>query len=495
MNVTAASVSTSAPQKGFFGHPRGLSTLFFTEMWERFSYYGMKAILFFYMSYELTRGGLGIESGTAKSLVAVYGAAIYMSGIVGGWLADRVFGSRRAILYGGLLIMLGHVVLALPAGAPALYASMILLVLGTGLLKPNISNMVGGLYDEHDRRRDAGFSLFYMGVNLGAFIAPYVVGTLGQKVNFHLGFSIAAVGMALGLVQYVVGRRNLGAVGALPTNPVTLAERARLGVRVGVGVLALAALLLVLALTGVLSVHLVINTISTLSVVLPIVYFTWMLRSPKTNAIERSRLYAYIPLFLASVFFWFIQEQGSSVLAQYADQRVDLGGLGFTITSSWFQSVNPISIILLAPAFAALWVKLGGRQPSTPRKFAAGLFFAGLSFLVLVIPALLDGTGTKANPLWLAASLVLVTIGELCLSPVGLSATTKLAPKAFAAQTLGLWFMSDAAAQGVTAQVVGHYTAANEIAYFGIVGGVVAVAGVVVYLISPFIHRKMEGVD
>jgi POT family proton-dependent oligopeptide transporter len=493
--VTATASTPTAPQRGFFGHPRGLSTLFFTEMWERLSYYGMKSILLYYMYDQAVKGGLGIPQGTAKALVAVYGAALYMSGIVGGWIADRLLGSRRSIFYGGVLIMLAHICLALPAGKGALYASMVLLVLGTGLLKPNISNTVGGLYDEHDARRDAGFSIFYMGVNLGAFIAPFVVGTLGQEVNYHVGFSVAAVGMAIGLVQYVVGRRSLGNAGEAPTNPLTAAERRRFAVLAGGGLAVLVAVVAVLTVTGVLSADLVIDTITALSVVLPIGYFTVMLRSGRTSTVERSRVMAYIPLFVASVAFWFIQEQGSSVLAQYADQRTDLDALGFSIPSSWFQSVNPVAIIVLAPVFAALWVKLGGRQPATPYKFAYGLLFAGLSYLVLVLPAVLDGTEAKSNPLWLTLSFVLVTIGELCLSPVGLSATTKLAPAAFAAQTMGLWFASNAAAQGLSAQIVKLYTPSAEVAYFGVVGGVVLVLGVALYAVAPAIHRKMQGVD
>jgi proton-dependent oligopeptide transporter, POT family len=493
--VTATASTPTAPQKGFFGHPRGLSTLFFTEMWERLSYYGMKSILLYYMYDQAVKGGLGIPSGTAKAMVAVYGAALYMSGIVGGWIADRLLGSRRSILCGGVLIMLAHVCLAVPAGRGALYASMILLVLGTGLLKTNISNTVGGLYDKQDTRRDAGFSLFYMGVNTGAFIAPFIVGTLGQEVNYHAGFSVAAVGMAIGLIQYVLGQRNLGDAGRLPTNPLAPAERGRFYLRAGGGLAVVVVVVAVLAATGRLSADLVINTITVLSVAVPIGYFVVMLRSRRTTAVERSRVVAYIPLFVASMAFWFIQEQGASVLAQYADQRTNLNAFGFAIPSSWFQSVNPVIIIVLAPAFAALWLKLGARQPSTPYKFAYGLALAGLSYLVLVIPALVGGTAVKASPLWLTLSFVLVTLGELCLSPVGLSATTKLAPAAFAAQTMGLWFTSDAAAQGLSAQIVKLYTPATEARYFGVVGGVVLVLGAVLYVIAPTIHGRMRGVD
>lgn len=493
--TTTVSREPSAPQGGFFGQPRGLSTLFFTETWERFSYYGMKAILLYYMYDQATHGGLGFDKGLAKSLVAVYGAALYMSGILGGWVADRLLGSRRAIFWGGVLIMFGHISLAIPAGAPSLYASMIFLVLGTGLLKPNITNAVGALYSDTDTRRDAGFSIFYMGVNLGAFVAPFVVGTLGQNVNYHLGFSIAAVGMAIGLIQYVLRRRSMGDAGLTPTNPLTPAERRPVITRIVLVVAVLAAAFVGLSLAGLLTADLVVNLITVLSIALPIGYFVMMFGSKKTTSIERSRLVAYIPLFIAAVFFWFVEEQQSTVYAEFADKQTDLEALGFHMPSSWVQSINPIGIIVLAPLLAWLWVKLGKRQPTTPRKFSGGLLFTGASFLIMVVPCVLSGPTGKASPLWLLLSLTVMVVGELLLSPVGLSATTKLAPSAFVAQTVGLFLASDAAGQGLIAQISPLYNAKTAAAYFGIIGAIVFVLGVVLYVISPAIHRKMQGVN
>jgi POT family proton-dependent oligopeptide transporter len=485
----------TAPQRGFFGQPSGLSTLFFTETWERFSYYGMKAILLYYMYDQATAGGLGIDKGLAKSIVAVYGAALYMSGILGGWVADRILGSRNAIFWGGVLIMFAHISLTIPAGAPALYSSMILLVLGTGLLKPNITNAVGGLYSEDDTRRDAGFSIFYMGVNLGAFVAPLVVGTLGQKVNYHVGFGVAAIGMAIGLTQYWLRRRSLGNAGLRPTNPLTSDERGRFVARAGTSLIVLVAVLAVLAVTGQLSADLIVNLISLLSFLLPLAYFVVMFASKKVSAVERSRLIAYIPLFVGAVLFWFIEEQQSTVWAQFADQQTNLDALGFHIPSSWAQSVNPLGIIIFAPLLAWVWIKLGNRQPGTPRKFSAGLLLTGASFLIMVVPCVLDGPEGKSNPLWLVLSLTVMTIGEVCLSPVGLSATTKLAPAAFVAQTVGLFLASDAAGQGLIAQVSPLYDAHSAPVYFGIIGGIVFLAGIVLYAISPTIQRKMMGVN
>ncbi|HEX6446553.1 MAG TPA: peptide MFS transporter [Streptosporangiales bacterium] len=485
-----------ATDRAFFGHPRGLATLFFTESWERFSYYGMKAILLFYMYGRVSQGGLGIDSGTAKSLIAVYGASIYMAAIAGGWVSDRILGARRSTVLGGVLIMLGHISLAVPAGAAALYASMAFIVAGTGLLKPNVTSSVGDLYDRADARRDSGFSIYYMGISVGAVVAPFAVGTLGQKVNYHLGFGLAAVGMAVGLVVYVRGQRHLSDAGSRPKNPLRLA-----GVRRGrlAAVIALAAVLVVAvvvaAVTGRLTATLVVDLVSLLSLVLPIAYFAVMLRSRRTTPVERSRVLAYIPLFLTAVCFWVIQEQGASVLAEYADQSTDLGAFGFAMPSSWFQSVGSFVLIVLTPLFAAMWLRLARRRsggPSTAVKFGIGVIVAGLSYLLMVVPSMQDG---KSNPGWLLASLALVTVGEMCLSPIGQSATTRLAPAAFATQTMGLWLASDAAAQGISAQVVGLYDRASAGRYFGVIGAVAVALGVVVVLVSPFIRRLMRGAE
>jgi POT family proton-dependent oligopeptide transporter len=479
--------------RAFFGHPRGLATLFFTEAWERFSYYGMKAILLYYMYDRVQDGGLGIDSATASSLIAVYGASIYMAAIAGGWISDRVLGARRATLYGGVLIMFGHICLALPAGKAALYGSMAFIVLGTGLLKPTVSTSVGRLYDANDVRRDSGFSLYYMGISVGAVLAPLLVGTVGQKYDYHLGFGIAAVGMAVGLLVYARGQRHLSPEDLRPTNPLRRSEaRVPYSLRLG-AVLALpAGALVASALTGSLTAAGIVDVISVLAVALPIGYFTLMLRSSRTTALERSRVRAYIPLFLASVFFWLIQEQGASVLAQYADRSTDLDALGFAIPASWFQSTGSFVLIVLTPFFAALWVKLGRRQPSTPAKFGIGLVLAGASYAMLVIPAAQPG---RSSPLWLFGSFAVITVGEICLSPIGMSVTTKLAPAAFVTQTMGLWLTSNAAAQGISAQVVTLYNEQDAASYFGAIGGTGIVMGLLLIAVAPLIRRRMRGID
>lgn len=488
-------VVESVPQRGFFGHPKGLFTLFFTEFWERFSYYGMRAILLFYMYYEVSKGGLGLPENLALAIMSIYGSLVYMSGIIGGWLADRIFGTSKAVFYGGVFIMLGHIVLAIPGNVPLFFTSMVLIVLGTGLLKPNVSSVVGDLYSETDSRRDAGFSIFYMGINLGGLISPLIVGTVGTEVDFHLGFSLAAIGMFIGLVTFLLTRKkNLGLAGTYPLNPLNLNEKKRVSVIFTIAAIIIALFVAFGLYTNVLTLPVFIGLIGILGFVIPTIYFVVMYRSNKTSPKEKSRILAYIPLFLAAVMFWAIQEQGSTILASYADKRTELSIAGISLSPALFQSLNPLFVILLAPVFAWLWVKLGAKQPSIPRKFSFGLLFAGLSFLVMLVPAYLSGGTGLVSPLWLVLSYFIVVLGELCLSPVGLSATTKLAPAAFSAQTMSLWFLSNAAGQAVNAQIVQFYRVETEVVYFGVIGGLAIVLGIILYLLTPFIRKFMQGV-
>lgn len=364
----------SIPQKGFFGHPKGLFTLFFTEFWERFSYYGMRAILLYYMYYAIKDGGLNLDKGTAASIMAIYGSLVYMSGIIGGWIADRLLGTKRTVFYGGILIMAGHIALSFPGGVTALFVSMGLIVIGTGLLKPNVSNIVGDLYDKEDPRTDAGFSIFYMGINLGGLIAPFIVGTLGQKYNFHLGFGVAALGMLVGLIIFLATRKKyLGLAGSYVPNPLSPEEKKSVFLKMGISAIVVIIAGAILISNGILTIDGFIMLVSILGIIIPIIYFLVMYFSKKTTSQEQKSLLAYIPLFLAAMVFWAIQEQGAVILAQYADERTRLSFAGFSLQSSWFQSFNPLFIVLLAPVFAALWMKLGKRQPSTHKKFSLGL--------------------------------------------------------------------------------------------------------------------------
>ncbi|MFD0898428.1 peptide MFS transporter [Loigolactobacillus binensis] len=481
-------------EKTFLGQPRGLMTLFFTEFWERFSYYGMRALLVFYLIDTVKRGGLGFDEATGASIMSIYGSLVYMSSVIGGFIADRLLGSRRTVFWGGVLIMFGHIVLAMPFGQGALYGSIALIVLGTGLLKPNVSEMVGTLYTKDDVRRDSGFTIFVMGINAGSLLAPYVVGSIGQQVNYHLGFSLAAIGMFFGLIQYWRGGKNLSEASMRPGDPVSEDEKAGLIRKIAAIVIVALVIFGLMAVAGKFNVTNVILVFSILGVLLPISYFVMMLSSRKTTKVERSRVWAYVPLFIASVLFWSIEEQGSVVLALFAKNQTILN-LGFVnLLPSWFQSLNPLFIILYGPIFAWFWVKLGKHQPSTPAKFAYGLLFAGASFLVMIIPVSLFGQ-QRVSALWLVLSWAIVEIGEMLISPVGLSATTKLAPKAFQSQMMSMWFLGDAAAQAINAQIVRLYTPANQIMYFAVIGIITVAFGIILGFMVPKIKGLMEGIN
>lgn len=480
-------------EKTFLNQPRGLVTLFFTEMWERFSYYGMRAILLYYMWEMIKQGQLHFDKATAASIFAIYTSMVYLTGMVGGFIADRLLGARKTVLWGGILIMFGHIALALPVGAAGLFSSIILIIAGTGLLKPNVSSLVGSLYAEEDPKRDAGFSIFVFGINLGAFIAPLLVGWASEQWNYHVGFSLAAIGMFLGLVQYVyTGRKYLPESALHPVNPLLPEERRRL---VGRLALIIAAIIIVLGglyTASALTLPNLINVLTVVAVALPIYYFVSMYRSPKTDRVEKSRLMAYVPLFIAAVLFWALEEQGSIVLATFAADRVNYPSW---FAPAWFQSFNPLFIMLYVPLFAWLWTKLGSKQPSSPKKFALGLGFTALSFLLMALPGTLFGTDVKVGPFWLVGSWALIIVGEMLISPIGLSVTTKLAPKAFTSQMMGMWFLASAAGSALNAQVVGLYTPKTEVAYFTWFGLIVLALGLVIWFMSRWIHSMMRGVN
>ncbi len=483
-------------ERGFFGHPFGLFTLFTTELWERFSYYGMRAILFYFLTDTLANDGLALDDATGAALVAVYGSAVYLVTVVGGWVADRLIGARRSVLWGGVVIAAGHVSLAVPAHWTA-YLGIVLVALGTGLLKPNVSSMVGELYRRDDPRRDSGFSIFYMGINIGSFSAPFLVEVARGIGGYHAGFSVAAVGMGLALVAFVLGRRVLHGAGDAVPNPLTPADRPqvlRMVAWLALAVLAATGLAWLVAGAGGGPLDVVIDALSYLAFAAPVAMFLVMFRSPKVNAAERSRLRAYIPLFVAAMLFWMIFEQASNTLSQYARDHTDLEVLGTTISPVLYQSVNPAAIILLAPVFAWLWVRLGDRPP-TAVKFALGLTLAALSFVFLAGASAVAGEGR--SPWWvLVVVYVVQTLGELCLSPVGLAATTLLAPKAFRGQAMALWFLAPAAGQAITAQLITVTEGVSRTAFFGGIGVVtLAVAGVM-FALAPWVTRHVrEGAE
>ncbi|MDR0921630.1 MAG: peptide MFS transporter [Lactobacillales bacterium] len=485
-------MSKSDSEKTFLGQPRGLSTLFFTEMWERFSYYGMRAILLYFIMDSVANGGLDLPNSEANAIMSIYGSLVYMSSIIGGWLSDRIFGSQKTVLYGAFLIMVGHIVLATPFGLTSLFLSIALIVVGTGMLKPNVSGIVGQLYSPTDIRRDTGFSIFYMGINVGALLAPLIVGTIGQGVSYHLGFSIAAVGMFIGLVVYNVDRKKYFAnLGTEPTNPLTNQEKKKFALTLGIVLVIICAIFGVAYAKNALTVGFIIDIISVLGILVPIYYFARMLTSKEVTREERSKIFAYIPLFISAIIFWSIEEQGSSILSTFAIERTRDSVMGIKIYASWFQTLNPLFIILLTPIFVKLWTKLGDRQPSTVVKFTLGLLLTGASYVFMALPGWLIGIHTRVSPLWLVIAFLIMMAGELCISPVGLSVTTKLAPKAFQSQTVAIWLLSDAASQAINAQLAKFFHASTEVAYFAICGGVTIFFGVMLFFIRKPIQKMM----
>lgn len=483
-------------EKTFFGHPQGLSTLFFTEMWERFSYYGMRAILLYYMYFAISKGGLGFSEATASSIMAIYGSLVYLSSIAGGFISDRILGSRKTVFIGGVLIMFGHIALSIPAGKIALFISIGLIVCGTGLLKPNVSDMVGNLYDNDERKRDAGFNIFVFGINLGALLAPFVVGSLKDNFNFHVGFSAAAIGMFLGLIQYYFGgRKYLSNNGLYPNDPLEKEEVKRLSIRTILAIIILALILVWMKLMNSLNIDNVITLISVIAIGIPFVYFVLMLSSHKVTKNEKRHVTAYIPLFIAAVLFWAIEEQGSVVLALFAEQRTQLTMGSWHIPASFFQSLNPLFIMLYTPFFAKLWTKLGKKQPTTASKFTYGLIIAGISYLFMTLPGLIDGTHGKVSPLWLIISWAIVEIAEMLISPIGLSVTTRLAPKAYSSQMMSMWFLADAAGQAINSQIVKYYSSATEISYFLVIGLITVILGIIFFIFRNKVFNLMKDVE
>jgi proton-dependent oligopeptide transporter, POT family len=429
-------------------HPRGLSTLFFTEMWERFSYYGMRAFLILYMTAPIAAGGLGFTDSRAGRIYGLYTGSVWFSAVLGGLAADVGLGQYRSVLLGGIIIAAGHFTLAFKA-LPFFYSGLALIVIGTGLLKPNVSTLVGSLYEPGDKRRDAGFSIFYMGINLGGFIGPLIAGYLAQRVDWHIGFACAGIGMVLGLTQYILGKERLRpGLDKLAERPESSTSASTAGVS-------------------------------------------------SFAAAEWKRVAAVVVFFVFASLFWAAYEQSGSTLNLFADRYTRLSVFGFSFPSSWFQSVPAAFVILLAPIMAWLWLRLGRREPSSPAKFVLGLLFAGLSFLVLVPAATIAQSAARVlvSPLWLVASYFVVEIGELSLSPVGLSVVTKLAPVRIVGLMMGVWFWSIAVGDIIAGWTAGFFSTMPLPKLFGTVAAVMFVAAIVLALLIKPIRRLMGGVQ
>jgi POT family proton-dependent oligopeptide transporter len=515
--ATTAAPAGSTPAAGqsakhdtaFFGHPRGLATLFFTEMWERFAYYGNRAILILFMTASVAGGGLGWDVSIAGPIYATYVALVYMLSVPGGWMADKILGLRRAVLYGGIFIMCGQICLAIPGNA-LVFPGLACIIIGTGLLKPNVSAIVGELYSQEDRRRDAGFSIFYMGINLGAFISPLIVGALAQSSTFqdllqrmgldprnswHWGFGVGSLGMLFGLIQYMRGWKYLGEAGIHPSVSAGSPEGIQARRQFWTGailILATVGVVATLVSKGVISLQSVTSGFGWLELAIVVGFFVWLFQFGQWTSVERKRLIVILVLFCAAAVFWSAFEQAASTLNLFAQRNTDTKILGIPYPPSWLQSVNAAMIIIFAPVFAWIWLRLGKNDPSSPTKFAVGLLFVSLGFAVMIGAAAASANGTLVSPMWLILTYFLHTVGELCLSPVGLSSMTRLAPDRVKGLMMGVWFLATSVGNLIAGHVAGFYQTFSLTQLFGAVTGFALVASLVMFLLVRPIKRMME---
>ncbi|MFI7246518.1 peptide MFS transporter [Streptomyces qinglanensis] len=502
MTRTTAQTQTErtrqSPGIGLNGHPRGVLALVLAEAWERFSWNGMRGILVLFLVSSV-RGGLGVAPATAVAIYGIYSSAAYMLAVPGGWLGGRVLGPRRAVLLGGAALALGHFSMALDTVA-TFCCGLLVVAAGTGLLKPNIAAMIGELYERQGmgERKDAGFTALYVGVNIGSVAAPLVVGTAAEKVNWHIGFAIAGVGMLVSLFVLLLNRRALSDVGRAPS-PMDQRQRSTTVRRAGLGAAVGIVLLVVDIASGDFGINHIVNVMPVLGFIIPILYFASILKNGALTRKDRSRIKAYIWFFSVAVLFWMVYDQSGSLLSLFADGKTDRNLGGWEFPASWFQSVNPALIILLGPALAALWGSTARRskEPGTVTKFSFALVLVGASFGVMAGAGwLAGGRGPgKVSVLWLLAVYLLQAIGELCLAPVGLALSTKLAPAAFVSQLLGLWYMAGATGHAINGWVTRLNDPMGDTAYYGVWAIVALVAGTSFLLCSNRLGVLMRGVQ
>ena len=491
--------TTSTP----VGHPPGLYVLFFTEMWERFSYYGMRAILLLFL-IDNVRGGMGLTEAEGAAIYGIYTSSVYLLSLPGGWIADNILGQRKSIFYGGVIIMLGHIVLAVPGGNVLFYFGLFIVSIGTGLLKPNISTLVGELYPEGGARRDAAFSIFYMGINIGSLLGITIVGYLGQKVGWHYGFGAAAVGMALGIVTFrLAGQRYLSSLGNVPKPAIdgtaTTTDKRPLFIFLAVMALVLATL----QLTGIIDLTTAQGLAKGMGTIISMIalgYFLFILLAGGLNAVEKKRVSVLFIFFLASALYWAGNEQQGSSLQIFADRYTDLVFFGWQIPSSWFQNLNPAFILLFSPVLAVLWVFLANRKISypVPAKFATSLLLLGIAYVIMVIAAKIAITGTRTSPLYLTGTYLFFTLAELFLSPVGLSAFSKLAPKRYTSQLMGLWFIGSSLGNLVAGLFAGGFDEKNVASMPDLFQSVVIFtmgSGLLLLLFVKPLKRWMGGIE
>jgi POT family proton-dependent oligopeptide transporter len=474
--------------KAFLGHPRGLSTLFFTEMWERFSYYGVRTLLVLYMTADVAHHGLGLSVAVAGAIYGLFTSAAYLFSLPTGWIADRFLGHQKSIILGGLLLSVGNFGIMAPS-VGAFVLALLLKAIGTAFLKTSCTTVVGFLYPQGDIRRDSGFTLYYVGINVGAFFAPLICGYIGQEIDFRLAFAVSGTLLLVGLAQFWFTRKHLGEAGASITRPATSKDRTMLWTGIGI----LSAIVLALSLSGT-EIESIANGFTVMLIVAVLVTFLALIFSRDFTPVEKKRIYVILVLFVASALFWGIFEQAGSTLTLFADRSTANTLLGFDFPSTWFQSLNPILIWVLGPLMAWMWIKLGDRSPSLITKFAFGLFGAGGGFLIMVLAAQAAGETGKVSPMWLATVYLIHTVGELCLSPVGQSAITKLAPARVAGMVMGVWFLSVSVGNFAAGRMASFYESLPLEQLVGYAGAAGVGLGVVLLLISKPIMKLMGGV-
>ncbi len=481
--MSATAITTGKPVAE--RHPPALPLLFFTEMWERFSYYGMRALLVLYLV-----NSLGYERKDALTLYGIYTGLVYLTPIIGGFLADRYLGYRKSILIGGLVMALGHFAMAFP---PLLHVALGLIIIGNGFFKPNIATILGKLYRENDARRDGGYTYFYMGVNLGAFFAPLIAGTLGETVGWHWGFAAAGIGMLLGLVQFLWGQNKLGDVG-LPQGKSKLDGRDWIEI-IGISLLMIPLIYLMMAIWGFVG-PLWGALPAAVRIGLPIVAFaTFLFRTKQTcTKTEFDQVLAIVIMGVFVIFFWMGFEQAGGTMNLFADKQTDRHFLGWEIPASVFQAINPVFIVLLGPLLATIWARIdNSRNPiPTPAKMAIGMIILGLGFIVLAIAQSRAETLGSVGPFWLVAVYLLHTVGELCLSPVGLSMVSKLAPLRLAAMMMGVWYLANTVANYLAGVLESLLEGSGVPIYIFLVGSSIG-AGIVLLLITPWLKKLMHG--
>jgi POT family proton-dependent oligopeptide transporter len=502
-----SSAAASAASGEFLGHPRGLATLFMTEFFERFTYYGMRAllVLFLVAATDAANPGFGVDRETAGAIYGLYTGAVFLGSLPGGWIADRLIGQRNAVFWGGIVIMIGNFILAIPATPPVFYLGLAVIAVGVGLLKPNISAIVGALYEgQPGAKRDAGFSIFYMGINLGALLAPLVAGTVGEAWNWRGGFFVAGLFMGFGVIQYKLTEKYLGLAGLAPSTNAVERRRSWQIVAVGAAVLVAVAAAMFLGYVPVTVTRLAQVFVGAM-IALAFVFFGYVLLFANLTAEERKRVAVIAIFFLCAAIFWAGFEQQATTFNLFALDFTDRSLLGGWFPegvhpASWYQSANPIFIVIFAPFFAWIWVALGARNlnPSAPLKFGLGLVLLGVGFLVMVFAAeIIVATGGDVAPTWLLMAYLLHTFGELCLSPVGLSNVTKLAPPRFVGQMMGTWFLGSAVGNGFAGLIGGEIGAAEASELPGrlmemtLIG---AGAGLLMLVFARYIRNWMGGV-